>query len=118
MARSWVLGGTTLKNPQGYTPTEIEISSVITTAIGATRKQIRGKKLQHQIDWTLLTQTEVSDILSLYNQNTALDFTVTDGQLSIPTVSVQMDIMRRAHNAKGSEFREDISILLTEVNPR
>lgn len=112
---SWILGGVTLPNPSGHARRPVEISKSNITLDGSTRKDIIRQKWQYILSFRMLTQSQVSSIMSLYNDKEAKSFAVNDGDLTIAAVDVWMDIDERQYNTKGSEFREDFRLILTEV---
>lgn len=64
----------------------------------------------------MLTQTEVTSILSEYNLLTTRNFTVNETNLAITVTPVHIEIERRQYNTPGNEYREDIILILEEVS--
>lgn len=116
MARTWTLGGITLPNPQIYEPTPVINATYNQTLNNKIKKQIRGRKTLHKIGLNALTRTEYNAIVTLVEQNAVQNFTVTDGSLTISSRNVHVEIIDRKLPYKGSEFREDITLELQEVD--
>lgn len=111
----FILGGITLPSPQGFRKSPILIGADVETMSGKTRRDYVRKKYRYTLMYSKLTQTEMIDILSLWNQNNTLFFSVDEGSLQIASVEVLMDMSDREYNTPGSEFREDLEVTLTEV---
>jgi hypothetical protein len=112
---SWVLGSTTLPNPRGFSRKPIEKSTYHDMINGSSKRDISNRKEQFVLSFTRLTQASVALILAEYQLFETLLFTVDDGDLQIAETRVHIDINGRQYNTKGSEFREDIEMVLTEV---
>lgn len=117
---SWTLtpsGSTaiTLPNPQGYSRKELEKAVYHEMINGASKKDISNRKAQFVLNYFRRTQAEIASIMALYNQGVTAIFEVSDGELSIGPTEVHIDIDNRNYNTKGSEFREDFNLILTEV---
>lgn len=82
---------------------------------GNSRKDVSGRKEQFQLTFKRLSQATLAQILSEYELKTTLLFVVTDGDLNIASTEVHVDVSQRDYNTKGSEFREDFTLVLTEV---
>lgn len=115
MARSWVLGDTTLPNPNGFQKIPIKVYVQHEASNGRTIRQYIVKKYKYRLRYDKLTQAEVATFLALEEQFDTPTLVATDGSLNIPSTTVHMDIPEELFNAKGPEFREDIYIDLTEV---
>lgn len=112
---AWKLNNETLPRPQGFERATLETSSTIRTAGGKTIKQVTNRKMQYTLQYEYLTQTERTQLYDLLELDTAIDFEVTEGNLTIATTSVIMDISNEQFPAKGTSFRENLNIILTEV---
>lgn len=111
----WVLGSTTLPDPRGFSRRPIEKSVYHDMINGTSKRDISSRKEQFVLSFTRLTQETVASVLAEYGVMETLAFSVEDGDLSIAETQVHVDISGRAYNTKGSEFREDIELVLTEV---
>ena len=112
---TWTLGDITLPNPQGYSVRTLEKSVMHESINGRTTKDITSRKNQYFLSFNRKAQSTVAQILGQFNLKQTLTFSVDDGSLQISSVEVHVDIPRRNYNTKGSEFREDFEIILTEV---
>lgn len=120
---SWTLsetqsGGTTitLPNPQGLARRQLEKSVSNETVNGTSRKDISNRKEQYILQYRRRTQAEVAQILAFYNLKKTAILEVSDGSLLIAPTEVHVDMANRDYNTKGSEFREDLDLILTEVS--
>lgn len=112
---SWILEDITLPNPNGFRRRFVEKSTYHEAINGRSRRDITSRKEQYEITFKRLPQTTVAQILSLHDLFQTLSFSVEDGSLMISETTVHMDVPGRDYNTKGSEFREDFTIILTEV---
>lgn len=112
---SWILGSTTLPAPKGFARRFLEKSVYHEAINGASKKDISNRKEQFIINFTRLSQSSVASIVAEFNLLQTLAFSVDDGELVISEREVHVDISGRDYNTKGSEFREDVELILTEV---
>lgn len=112
---AWTLGSTTLPNPQAFGRRFIEKSVFHETISGRTTRDITSRKEQFHITFKRIPQATVAQILSEFEQMQVLAFAVTDGSLAIASTNVHVEVAGRDYNTKGSEFREDFTLVLTEV---
>lgn len=113
---AWTLGSTTLPDPRGFRRRFVEKSTYHEMINGTSKKDISSRKERFELYFTRITQATVASILAEFELKQALSFSVTDGDLSIAATNVHVDITGRDYNTKGSEFREDVTIVLTEVS--
>lgn len=113
--RLWQLNGQTIPHPQRYTPIPVENSVILTTLNNRAVKQSRGFKTVHRLEFDALTRSEFDVFNTIYLNGEAVLFEATDGELSISSRSVFVSIVSRSFPYKGSAFRENIIIELTEV---
>ena len=116
MARLWTLGGVTLPNPQGFSQKFIKQEIWHESINGRTTRDISSRKMQYELYFSRIPQTTVAQIVSLYEQRQSLAFTAEDGSLQIAETQVHVDISDRQYSTKGSEFREDFTLVLMEVS--
>lgn len=112
---SWTLGSTTLPDPKGFTRRFVEKSIYHEMINGTSKKDIGARKEQFSVQFTKLSQATVASILAEFAIKQTLPFSVTDGNLSISERYVHVDIAGRDYNTRGSEFREDVTLILTDV---
>lgn len=113
---SWTLGSTTLPDPRGFSRRPIEKSTYHEMINGTSKKDISSRKEQFVLVFTRISQDTVASILAEYQLMQSLAFSADDGSLSISETQVHVDIGTRQYNTKGSEFREDFELILTEVS--
>lgn len=111
---SYVLGGTTLPNPHGFSRESIESSTSHESISGVLSKDIKNRKERFILTYRFLTQSQVTAITDAFNQLTTLTFSMSDGDLTIGSTTVHVDLKRRSYNTKGTEYREDLDVILTE----
>lgn len=112
---AYVLGSTTLPNPKKMQRRILEQSTFHEAINGASKKDISSRKEQFILQFTRLSQATVASILAEFNLFQSLDFSISDGELEVTATPVHVDIPGRDYNTKGSEYREDVEIVLTEV---
>jgi len=112
---SYTLGAITLKNPKNFTRRQIEVSVTHTTLDGRTKRDTTIQKEQFILEYDFLTQAQAAAIMGEYNLQTARAFAVSDGSLSIASTDVHIEVTDRRYTTKGGEYRESLSLILTEV---
>lgn len=112
---AWTLGSTTLPDPRGFRRRFVEKSTYHEMINGTSKKDISSRKERFELSFTRISQATVASILAEFELREALSFSVTDGDLSIAATNVHVDVTGRDYNTKGSEFREDVTLVLTEV---
>ena len=81
---------------------------------GETKKDITNRKERYVLRFQYLTPSEVNSILSEYNLETTRNFEVTETNLTINSTPVHIEMQRREY-ASGGEYRENLTLILTEV---
>lgn len=112
---SYILGAITLPNPKVMKRGTMEKSGKIITLNNTTKKDITGRKEVFVLQYTMLSQAEIASILSEYNLQTTRNFSVSETNLTIPPTLVHIEIGSRDYNTLGDEYREDITLVLEEV---
>lgn len=112
---SWILGDITLPSPQGYQREPVLIVADVQMIDGSTKRDIVRRKYRHVLTFTQLTQTEVNSILSEYNKNIPISFSVSETNYTISAVNVLVSLGTREYNTAGGDFREDLKVVLVEV---
>jgi hypothetical protein len=112
---AYILNGTTLPNPKEFNRRQIEMSQVIQLLDGTTKKDITNRKEQFVLEFRYLTQAQVGIIIGIYNLLDTVNFQVTETNLTIAPTAVHVEIGDRQYNAGGDEYREDITLILTET---
>lgn len=111
----YTLGTIILPNPKKFERRIIEKSVENLLMFGRSTKKLQHRKEQFVLTYQFLSQEQVSTILSQYELNTVLPFTVTDTEVDIAETNVLMDISNREYPPSGNEYRENLTIVLTEV---
>lgn len=109
---SLILNGTTLKQPSSVTRNDIEIAKDHVTLDGISKRDIVRQKQSYTMVFSLLTTSEISDIMTIFNLKQAV--TMVFSELSINT-TVWVRIQQRIFEARGTDYRETITLLLEEV---
>jgi len=112
---TWTLGSITLPNPEGFTRRVAEKATYHEMINGTSKKDISSRKEIYTLQYGRLSQADIAQILAQFNLFQTLSFSVTDGDMEIAATEVHVDIQQRDYNTPGSEFREDVTIILTEV---
>lgn len=112
---AYLLGGTTLPNPKAFKRDLVEMGSSVVCIDGTTKKDITNRKERYTLNFEMLTQAQVSAILSIYNDMTTKNFQVTEANLTIASTPVHIEMASREYNTGGDEYREDVTLVLTEV---
>lgn len=113
---SYNLGDIELPRPDRFVRETVETSTYNITLDGTHKKDITNRKERYVLEYSDLTQAQVNSILSEYNLEQVRDFSVSETNLTIAATSVHIDIDRRAYERKGSEYRENLNLVLTEVS--
>lgn len=111
----YILNGTTLPNPKAFTREQVETSGTIVTINGATKKDITNRKERFILTYNMLSQANVQTILGIWGGLTTVSFESTEASLMINPTTVHVEIAQRGYTTKGSDYREDLVIVLTEV---
>ena len=111
----YILGSLTLPKPKKFTRNIIETAVEHLLMFGKTTKRLVNRKEQFILEYQYLTVAQVNALLSLYDLDTVLTFTITETNLSIGPTDVLMDISPREYPQSGDQVRENIVITLTEV---
>lgn len=113
---SFILGDTTLPEPVEFRREYIELSAENETLKGETKRKVENRKERFTLEFKGLAQSQVSEIIAEYNLRMIRDFSVSEDNLSITSTPVHIDIASRDYNNKTSDYREDITLYLTEVS--
>lgn len=111
---AWTLGDITLPTPRAFKRETVEMSATNESITGIRTKDIKSRKERFTLTYRYLTQVEIAAILMECNKLSTVNFAVSDGDLSIATTPVHIELNRRSYNTPGEEFREDLDLVLTE----
>ena len=112
---SFILNSVTLPRPKKFERRVNEISKSHITLNGETRKDIVRQKEIYILECRMLTQAQMTEIINIYNLKTAVNFEVTETNLTLSARSVWVNHEGRQYNTGGNEYREDITLVLEEV---
>jgi len=112
---SYTLSGITLPKPKQFTRRFIEKGAEHLLMFGKTTKRIENRKEQFTLVYQYLPQSTLNSILSQYELNSVLSFTVNEVALEIPRTDVLMDVADLKYPPTAEEYRENVTLVLTEV---
>lgn len=112
---AYTLGEITLPKPKKFTRKQIELSVEHLVMDAKTTKKLQNRKEQFILEYRYLTQAQIGAIMSQYELNTSLVFTVDEANLTVAPTDVLMDMSERDYPMTGEQLREDLIIILTEV---
>ena len=111
----FTLGAKTLLFPKSFNREFIETSASNLSVDGKTTKRIESRKERFTLVYQNLTSAQVSEILSEYDTDEARLFEVDETNLTIGPTRVLIDISTRNYPLTGKAYRQDLNIILTEV---
>ena len=111
----YTLGGLVLPKPKNFVRELVEQSVEHLLMFGKTTKKTQSRKERFILQYVYLTQAQINSILSQYELDTVLQFTVDEGNLSILQTDVLMDVSGLDFPASGKLWLENAKIILTEV---
>lgn len=111
----YTLGAITLPKPKSFVRDIIEKGVENLLMFGRTTKRTENRKERFTLQYIYLTPAQIDSIVSQYNLDTPLMFTVDEDNLSIPATEVLMDITGLNFPPSGEAWLENIKIVLTEV---
>lgn len=109
------LGNIILPNPKKFTRHFIETASENLLMEGKTTKRVENRKEEFTLEFQHLTPAEVNSVLSEYELNAVRTFVVTETSLPVSATDVLVDIKNREYPASGKLYRENLTLILTEV---
>lgn len=112
---SYILGSLTLPNPKSFTRDFIETGIENLLMQGKTTRKIQNRKERFTLTFLNLTVAQVNSILSEYELESVRNFVITETNLSISPTPVLIDIKDRKYMSAGESYRENLTLVLTEV---
>ncbi len=112
---SFILGDVTLPNPKKFTREFIETGVENLLIEGKTTKRVENRKERFILEYQHLTTAQVNSILSEYQLEQVRTFTANDTNLDISATPVLIDIANRNYPLSGALYRENLTLVLTEV---
>lgn len=113
---TYILGGITLPNPKELIREQVETAGTVNTINGITKKDIVSRKERFTLVYQMLSQANASILLGIWGGQDIKTFQVTETNLTINPTSVHVEIEKREYTTKGNTYREDITLVLTEVS--
>jgi len=112
---SFILGAQTLLYPKSFRREFIEksVSNILIDA--KTTRRVENRKERYILTYQNLTTAQASSILSEYNTDETRTFQVTETHLPISATKVHIDISVRNYPLTAKEYRQDLTLMLTEV---
>ena len=112
---SFQLGNITLLNPKRFSREFIETGTSNFLIENITTRKMENRKERFILEYQHLTPAEVNSILSEFELNSVRNFTANDTNLSISATPVLIDITNRSYPKSGDLYRENLTLVLTEV---
>jgi hypothetical protein len=112
---SYTLGNITLPYPKRFTREFIETGAKNLLIEGISTKKVENRKERFTLEFQHLTPSEVNSIVSEYELDSVREFTVDETNLSISVTRVLIDITGRNYPLSGDLYRENITLVLTEI---
>lgn len=112
---SFILGSLTLPNPLDFTRDIIETQKMNLLLNATTTRRFVNRKERYILKFHHLTRSLVNSILAEYELNAVRNFSVSETNMTIASTPVHIDIENREYVTKGPEFREKLTLILTEV---
>jgi len=112
---AFILGSQTLLNPKSFRREFIETSAENLLIEARSTKRVENRKERFTLVYQNLTPAETAGILSEYNLDEARLFQVTETDLPISATRVLIDVKMRTYPLTGKEYRQDLTLVLTEV---
>lgn len=113
---AYLLGEKTLPNPKSFRRQFIETGAENLLIDGKTTKRVENRKEKFILVYQNLTPSEANDILSEYELEEVRTFQVTEVNLSIGPTNVLVDVVNREYPLTGKEYRQSLTLILTEVS--
>ena len=112
---AYTLGGVILPNPKSFRREFIETSWSNTLIDNTLKKKINNRKERFILTYQYLSQNQANNILSEFELNEVREFTVSEDNLSISATGVLIDVSKREFMSAGKEFRQNLTLILTET---
>lgn len=113
---SFILGSVSLPRPKAFRREYVEQGATVRTLDNTTKKDYSGRKEKFTLEFKMLTQTQIGQIVTEFELNIPRNFSVSETNLTISATPVLIEIISREYNTPGIEYREDLVLELTEVS--
>ena len=112
---SYQLGNVTLPSPKSFVRDFIETAQENLLMEGRSTKKVTNRKEKFTLIFQNLTQLQINNILSEFELEQVRSFTIDETSLNIGPTDVLVDIGSRQYPSVGRQYRENLTLILTEV---
>lgn len=109
---AWTLGDMTLPRPKEMSRSRVYTKQDVDTLSGSMGRDIGGDKEKFTLYFENLTEDEVNSIMNEVAKNTAVNFSITQDYMEIPTTSVFPEVVKRSYD---KNFTYKLQLELTEA---
>lgn len=111
----WFLGDASLPRPEEFTRENIFIKGDVLSLSGKTGRDIIHRKERFTLSWSRMTKDEFDDLFTAVSLNTALDFSVADGNFIISSTSVFPVLKSVEYVTLGENYLVSTQLELVEI---
>jgi len=111
----YILDSTTIPRPKGFIREELLVGQDVVAINGRTGRDIRNRKERFILSWEVLSNAEVSTIMTIVEKNEAVTFSVAETNLTINETSVIVSIESIEYKIIGSNYIAALALELVEV---
>jgi len=113
---SYILGNVTLPQPKSFARRFIEKGRENLLIEGKSTKRVENRKEKFVLVFLNLTRAQMNSILSEYELEEVRSFQVTEPYLAISATDVLIDIAGREYVKSGGQYRQNLTLILTEIS--
>lgn len=110
------LNGITLPRPKRFIREHVFIKSDIKTISGRSTRDISSRKEKYYLGWDVLSANELDVLLGILEENSAVEFSVNDGNLQIAATQVFPFIKAITYQTPGTDYIAEVELELIEVS--
>ncbi len=111
----YILGALNLLNPKSFSREFVETSAENLSILGKTTRRVENRKEKFTLVYQNLTLAQANSILAEYDLDEARLFESTETDLTIAATLVLIDVSTRNYPLTGAEYRQDLTLVLTEI---
>lgn len=111
----YILDNTELPRPKSFKREFISISERYNSLSGKIGKDVRTTKEKYILTWEIVSSTELSNIMTIVNKNTSVNFQIAEEKLIISSTSVIVKISNIEYTIPGSSYYCSFALELEEV---
>lgn len=112
----WILNDISLPRPSRMYREFIYVKKDLVSINGRTTRDFSARKEEFVLEYDYLNQAQINRIMALVELNVAMNFRVTENNLTITSTPVFPFIRRREYPTPGGSFLEKIQLILIEVS--